>query len=68
MAKKVTSIADANKVLRMVREGRAVPVSSLRSALLLIDDSRKTLRSSMRAKDTEIAMLQRFVEIGFRSS
>ena len=61
LVKRITSIADANKVLRMVREGRAVPVSQLRTALLLIDDSRKTLQRSMSLTKKEISMLERLL-------
>ena len=51
----------------MVREGRVVPVSQLRSALLLIDTSRKTSMSKISLLKEEIKILQRFVEIGFRN-
>ena len=61
MVKKVTSIADANSVLRMVREGKAVPVSRLRTSLLLIDDSRKTTQRSVSLLRKEVDMLTRFL-------
>lgn len=61
LVKRITSIADANRVLRMVREGRAVPVSQLRTSLLLIDDSRKTLQRNMSLAKKEISMLERLL-------
>jgi len=66
MAKKVVSIADANRVLRMVREGRAVPVSSLRAALLLIDDSRKTTMANNRSLKRNIVTLNGFLDRAMR--
>lgn len=62
LVKRITTIADANKVLRMVREGRAVPVSQLRTALLLIDDSRKTGQRTVSLQKKELAMLQRVID------
>ena len=62
LVKRITSIADANKVLRMVREGRAVPVSQLRTALLLVDDSRKTGQRTVSLQKKELAMLQRVID------
>jgi hypothetical protein len=66
MVKKVVSIADANRVLRMVREGRAVPVSSLRTALLLVDDSRKTTMAKNRALQRNIVTLNGFLDRAMR--
>jgi len=57
LVKRIVSIADANRVLRMVRTGRAVPVSQLRSALLLIDDSRKTMMSTNRSLKRSVGFL-----------
>ena len=53
----VSSIAEANKVVRMVREGSAVPVAKLRSALLLLDAHRKTLMGTVRAQKRTMAFL-----------
>ena len=67
MVKRVVSIADANRILRMVREGRAVPVSQLRSALLLIDDARKTGMATNRALKTSVAFLNGLLDRTMRS-
>jgi hypothetical protein len=61
MVKKVGSIADANRVLRMVRENRAVPVSQLRSALVLIGAARSTAMATNRAMKREIKFLDGLV-------
>ena len=65
LVKRIVTIADANKVLRMVREGRAVPVSQLRSALLLIDDSRKSSRARIDALKRENKTLEGLLSFPF---
>lgn len=57
MVKKIVSIADANMVLKKVRTGMAVPVSQLRSALLLIDDARKTGMATNRSLKRSVKFL-----------
>lgn len=57
-----TTIADANRVVRMVRQGKAVPVSHLRAALLLQDDAKKTMAANIRIEKRANQILADFID------
>jgi len=65
MAKRATTpttIADANRVVRMVRQGKAVPMAHLRAALLLQDDAKKTMAANIRIEKRANQILSDFID------
>ena len=55
-----TTIAEALRCVRKVRQGKACTVSELRASIMLLDDARKTALGTIRTLKDKIAFLMPF--------
>jgi len=56
-----TTIADALRCVRKVRQGKACTASEMKATIMLLDDARKTSQATGRMLKERVAFLTQFI-------